>query len=319
MLNEEKKFEQPEEEQKIDNLDATLASPEAELKEEPSVSALDNDPQPTPEEKEEAGIDPSEPESEVEELNASATSSDEPVASDPIPNPAESENVTEVAPETTTPVPTPDVHEEVPEAHAAPEMPQAAPETHEELGVTSAPARTFTQEEVNDIAGKTRAETRNKTFQYIYDRYGVQDEAGLDELVGNAQRYDSLNEQYETDRKTWKDQSAARDKELADIKEQVALMQSGIDSERYEDAKLILRGKGLEVTLDNINAELATHPEWSKKTAPAVEEKPFEKVAEADASISTPNEPVTKLSVLGNEPSQATESEEERAMRLFRV
>jgi hypothetical protein len=275
------------EETKIDNLDATLASPEAvepekAEPEETPAPALDTNPIPTPEEKEEAGI--------------SAPESDEPVQSEP----AESEIVSS---EPTEP--------EVPESSEPEKV-----EVREELGVTDMPARTFSQEEVNDIAGKTRAETRNKTFQYIYDRYGVEDEAGLDELVGNAQRYDSLNEQYESDRKSWSEQSAARDKELADIKEQVALMQSGIDSTRYEDAKLILKGKGLDVSLENINAEMATHPEWSKK--PAEEEKPFEKVAEP--SISTPNEPVTKLSVLGNEPEgSGVESEEEQAMKMFRI
>ena len=288
-------LKKPKEEEKIDNLDATLASPETELgQEEPEVAptpALDTNPIPTEEEKVEAGI-----EAESESVPAS----DEPVMSEEVP----SEIVESAKSES---------------EQAEPVLPE--PEVHEELGVTSAPARTFTQEELNDITGKTRVETRNKTFQYIYDRYGVQDEAGLDELIGNAQRYDSLNEQYESDKKSWADQNAARDKELADIKEQVALMQSGIDSNRYEDAKLILKGKGLEVSLDNINAELATHPEWSKQQPAVEEEKPFEKVKEADASISTPNEPVTKLSVLGNEPvaSSSADSEEERAMKMFRV
>lgn len=273
------------EETKIDNLDATLASPEAGKTEPESAPALDTVPVPTEEEKSEANISGS----------GEATSE-----SDGSESPATSENVMVE-----------------PGKPAEPETPVSEPEVSEELGVTSTPARTFSQEELNEITGKTRVDTRNKTFQYIYDRYGVKDEAGLDELVGNAQRYDSLNEQYENDRKSWSEASAARDKELADIKEQVALMQSGIDNARYEDAKLILRGKGLEVTLDNINTELATHPEWSKKES--VSEKPFEKVGPG-VSNSTPNEPVTKLSVLGNEPTSGSgESEEDIAMRMFRV
>lgn len=271
-MNEELKNK---EEQKIDNLDATLASPEAKPEGEPEVTPeLDTNPTPTVEEKVEAGMTDETP-------------------SDPVP--AESEIVA------------------APEAPAAPEV---APVV-EENGVTETPARTFTQEELNDITGKTRVETRDKTFRYIYDRYGVNDEAGLDELVGNAQRYDSLQEQYNNDKKAWTDSSNARDKELADIKEQVALMQSGIDKERYEDAKLILKGKGLEVSLDNINQEMATHPEWSGKTAEEAN-KPYAKTGEPIET--TPNEPVTKVSVLGNEPTTSTgDSEEERAMRMFRV
>lgn len=191
----------------------------------------------------------------------------------------------------------------------------------EENGVVDTPAlKTYSQEEyqngLNDIAGRTRMETREKTFRYIYDRYGVNDEAGLDELIGNAQRYDSLQEQYNAEKNDWKIQSSARDKELADIKEQVALMQSGIDSSRYEDAKLIIRGKGLEVTADTINNELATHPEWKKSDS--VGNGNFMKVDDTKPQINS--EPESKISVLGNDNSKApVDNEEAEAMRLFRL
>ena len=187
--------------------------------------------------------------------------------------------------------------------------------------------KTYTQEDLNDIAGKTRRETREKTFRYIYDRYGVQDEAGLDDLVGNAQRYDSLQEKYQTEKSDWEKQSSLRDKELADIKEQVALMQSGIDSDRYDDAKLILKGKGLEVSLENINEALSTHPEWKKENLMSKSEgdmdHPYVKVDESKPEVN--QAPVSKISVLGNESTSAQgknnsfEDEEARAMRLFKV
>ncbi|MCR4661708.1 MAG: hypothetical protein K5765_06915 [Clostridia bacterium] len=187
----------------------------------------------------------------------------------------------------------------------------------EENGVTEMPAtKVFTQSQVNEMVGNTRTETREKTFRYVYDRYGVKDEAELDELVGNAQALDSFKEKFETERAEWKKTGADRDKELMDVKEQVALLQSGIDSDRFEDAKLILRGKGLEVSLDNIKNEIATHPEWQKK----VENENFVKTGESEIKDT---EPSSKISVLGNEVNGGDEpknSEEDYVMnRMFKI
>jgi hypothetical protein len=89
-------------------------------------------------------------------------------------------------------------------------------------------------------------------------------------------------------------------------------MQSGIDSDRYEDAKLILRGKGLEVSLENIQNELATHPEW-KKVEAQPEPAPFIKKENP--------EPVSKISVLGNskdaKPVSPELDEKAQARRYF--
>lgn len=184
------------------------------------------------------------------------------------------------------------------------------PEMHEENGVFEAPSKTFTQSQVDDIAGRTRLETREKTFRYIYDRYGVKDESELDNLIGNAQRYDTLNEQYENEKRSWQEADMNRNNELAEVKERIALMESGIDKERYEDAKLILKGKGLEINAENIANELNTHPEW-KKQEPAPVPAPL-----------VPPEPESQISVLGNEvqPSGDQMSEEDFAMKhLFKL
>ena len=194
-------------------------------------------------------------------------------------------------------------------------------ETAEENGVSDlGSAMKFTQNQVNEIVGKTRTETREKTLRYIYGRYGVKDEAELDELVGNAQALDSYKEKYETERAGWKQTSADRDKELMDVKEQVALLQSGIDSDRFEDAKFILRGKGLEVNLDNIKNELATHPEWQKKVTGGNEN--FAKTGEGTLDTK-PTEPSSKISVLGNEnngtPNPENAEEEYALGKMFKV
>lgn len=165
----------------------------------------------------------------------------------------------------------------------------------------------LTQSQVDEIVGRTRTETRDKTMQGFYGRYGVDNEAGMDELVGKSQKYDLLRDDYDH-----------VSKELADCKVKLALMDSGIAPERYEDAKLILTGKGLEVTPENITLELETHPEWKKvmPSLPAEDEEVKEVFVKKEE---TPAPSV--ISVLGNEasPKQVdTPSERESAMKMFR-
>ena len=271
----------------LDNLDVTSAS-EVEEKVEEEVPNLNSSPVPTEEQKEEADISPdnAEPEMNIDDLA--------------IEDDAALDSAETVEPEE------PVLEEVKPE------------EVHEELGVTDMPAtKTFTQSQVDDIAGKVRLETREKTFRYIYDRYGVENEEQLDDLVGNAQRFDSLKEEYDGAKIEWKHSDDAKSQELTDIKEKVALLESGIDKDRYEDAKFILKGKGLEVNPENINAELATHPEWSKKTD--AEEKDFVKV---DEPKPMPAQPVSKISVLGNEqhtPSSSDLEEDYVMKKMFKV
>lgn len=255
-------------------------------------------------------------EGEPDTLDATSASPEtEPVPdlnSDPIPVP-ETEPVEGEEP-VTEPVAEPEPVEPV--AEPAPEM-----QTVEENGVveTDIPEiRTFTQEEVNELIGKTRTETREKTFKYIYNRYGVQSESELDEIAGNAQAFDSLREEYDGAKKSWKENEMARGSELDNLKEQVALMESGIENTRYEDAKAIIKAKGLPVTAENIVNELATHPEWKKNGS--AEHPEYTKVADS----TVPEAPVAKMSVppvLGNEQAGGSaESEEDIAMkRLFKL
>ena len=131
---------------------------------------------------------------------------------------------------------------------------------------------------------------------------------GMDEVVGKSQKYDLLREDYD-----------GVAKELADLKVRLALMDSGIAPERFEDAKLILSGKGLEITPENIAIEIETHPEWKKAFVSEPESEVsevFKKVEEKPAPA-----PVSKISVLGNEtaPNQVeTPSERESTMKMFR-
>lgn len=174
----------------------------------------------------------------------------------------------------------------------------------------------FTQSQVNEIVGKARKEGRERALRETFSRYGVDSEEGLDDLFGDAQRYTTVQEMYDADKKMWEEQGLARDNELAEVKQRVALLESGIDKERYDDAKFILTGKGLDVTTENILNELATHPEWKKQ-----EEETNKFMSDELASkFKKKVEPATKIDVLGNESYQQEEpgmSERDQAMNMF--
>lgn len=219
---------------------------------------------------------------------------------------------------------TPTTEEEIPELNSTP-IPTDTDDTdvgEKEVAVEteteessenpfSIDSKIFTQSQVDEIAGKTRVDTREKTFKYIYGRYGVNNEEELDEMVGRGQRFDLLQEEFDNAKTEWNTRNSEREKELAQVKEQIALMQSDIDSSRYEDAKLILKGKGLDITVENIERELATHPEWSKKS----QTENFVKVEDKSPVES-------KISVLGNDTQKydASRDEEEFALNnIFKV
>lgn len=167
----------------------------------------------------------------------------------------------------------------------------------------------LTQSQVNELVGRTRTETRDSTLKSTWDRYGVNNDTELDDLVGRGQKFEVIRRDY--DRLV---------QELQEAKDKLAMYDSDIAPERYEDAKLILKGKGLEITKDNILAELGTHPEW-KKVVPTPASAGDE-IAETFQKIErpVPAEPVSKLSVLGNNttPKQSGSTEREDAMKWFR-
>lgn len=222
-----------------------------------------------------------------------------------------------------SPVPT---QEELEDAHSMIESDEPTITENVEENVTPeneipSAEKLFTQSQVNDLVGKTRMETREQTYRAIYGRYGVDDEAGMDELIGNAQRFESMRDEYDEARKGWETADLARNNELAEIKEHVALLESGIDKARFDDAKAIIKSKGLEVTVDSINNELATHPEWKG----AVNEEKVNPNFRKDLNATPQKEAQAQestIKVLGNESGLDTGgmSEEEFALKnLFKV
>ena len=204
------------------------------------------------------------------------------------------------------------------------------PPATENVGPSAAPVqeepqtaeKLFTQSQVNDLVGRTRMETREQTYRAVYGRYGVNDEAGMDELVGNAQRYETVRGEYDEARKGWETAEAARNAELTEVKEHVALLESGIDRERFDDAKAIIKAKGLEITVENIQNELATHPEWKgSRSADANPNPNFRPNPNGQPQNAAPA-PESTIKVLGNEgaPESGGMSEEEYALKkLFKI
>lgn len=226
-------------------------------------------------------------------------------------NGSEGINPEDVPPAAPTDAPVTSADGEVPLA------PESTPIVEED-GAVETSIKTFTQDDVDKLVGDTRVKTREKTFNYIYNRYGVKNEEEMDALVANAQRYDTLKEQSDADRSAWETEKSERDGRLTEMSEEIALMKSGVDAERYEDVKLILKGKGLEVNMDNIQSELATHPEWiSKKEEEEVPNPETEKAETPKDAIPTVT---TRIKALGNEPKPASVvSEEEQAEKLFKM
>lgn len=184
------------------------------------------------------------------------------------------------------------------DTHASEESGEPAPaEAVEEHGDEPAatPAeeneKMIPQSEVNNIVGRTRMEAREKArAEYLaemLEKYGLKDESEMDGIFGKGQQYDVLNEDF-----------LNQGNEFIAMKEENALLKSEVVPEKWEDAKLIIKGKGLDLTPETIASELATHPEWKGQ--------PIQ-------SESNPQQAKPMLEVLGDEteskPKQPTDDE----------
>lgn len=178
-----------------------------------------------------------------------------------------------------------------------------APDDEEQQQQTE---KMLTQSQVNELVGRARKEGRESALKELYERYGVSDENDMNEIFGKGQAYDDLNEEYIGQGNSYKDVMAEN-----------ALLKTQIDADRWEDVKLILGGKGLEINEENITSLLSTHPEWKK-------EREKEKITLEDMDeiiseqrIKSDIQPA-KLKKLGNESSvEKDTSEEDEVKRLF--
>lgn len=114
--------------------------------------------------------------------------------------------------------------------------------------------RSYTQEQVNEIV-RSRLDRANKAF---FDRYGVDGEKDLDELVGMAQMYQTMKSRYD-----------AMQDELRGLKETNMFHANAVLPEKEDDVRTYFKGKGLEMSDEALKQVLFTHPEWLASARPA--------------------------------------------------
>lgn len=173
----------------------------------------------------------------------------------------------------------------------------------------------LTQSQVNELVGRARQEGRESAMKELLERYGVSNDVELNDVFGKGQTYDDLNEEFISQGDSYKAALAEN-----------ALLKSKISPERWEDVKLILTGKGLDVTTDNIESMIMTHPEWrggvstdldngaNKMLTPEMAEEMANNRVNNNGSVASP----LKVTKLGNEPApEQVSSEEETVKKLF--
>lgn len=124
--------------------------------------------------------------------------------------------------------------------------------------VEAEPEKMLTQSQVNELVGRARQEGRESALRELYVRYGVSGDEELGDIFGRGQAYFDLDDEFK----------AQGDSYRATLAEN-ALLKSRADESRWEDIKLILGGKGLDVTMENIESLIPSHPEWRTTQAVA--------------------------------------------------
>lgn len=187
-----------------------------------------------------------------------------------------------------------------------------APTTEPVAAADEGEEKMLSQSMVNKLIGKAREEGRNSAIKDLFTKYGVETDTELDDIFGKGQTYDQLNDDYLNSNKAMKDVMAEN-----------ALLKTQIDEARWDDVKLILTGKGLDVTQQNILDQLASHPEWKKGTTATdgdgnvlTPETMQDKVMNRNTGVGNNTIPSVPRQ-LGGEVNNDSETEEELVARLF--
>lgn len=190
--------------------------------------------------------------------------------------------------------------------------PEAEPEP--EVAPQPEPEATFTQSQVNEMIGKVRQEARERTMKELYERYGVNDDEELNSIFGNGQNYGILKGDFD-----------GLNTKYSEAMTENALLKSQVIPSRWDDVKAILSAKGLDITAENIAAEMNTHPEWNRYDG-SVEAQPKQIITpEIAENLSSQMKPEYKPSVIsrlgGSIPKSPVEddTEEERTLKMFNI
>ena len=173
------------------------------------------------------------------------------------------------------------------------------------------PEKMLTQSQVNELVGRARQEGRESAMRELYGRYGVSSDEEMNDVFGRGQTYAALDDEYNKQKES-----------MVQLMTENALLKSNIDAARWDDVKYILKGKGYEVTPENIEAEIASHPEWRTASVATASTN-----VEGGGAVGVPNQPQpqqqaqqppTVLRRLGSEATVKDDvDEEDRVRNLF--
>ena len=173
----------------------------------------------------------------------------------------------------------------------------------------------LTQSQVNELVGKARAEGRASAMKELYERYGVNDDNEMNDVFGKGQGYDILSDEYNT-----------LNGRYGDVAAENALLKSGVIANRWNDVKAILGMKNMDITVENIQSEMTTHPEWqngaaminaepgTKELTPEMAEGFAEKTKSGKAA---PAQTSTIRKLGSNAPETKVNMEENDIMKMF--
>lgn len=198
--------------------------------------------------------------------------------------------------------------ESVPEPEAA--EPQQEPQPQQQPM-----EKMLTQSQVNELVGRARQEGRESALKELYGRYGVSGDSELNDVFGRGQAYLTLDDDFKAEQSSNKALLAEN-----------ALLKTKVDESRWEDIKAILGSKNMDITPENIEAEIPTHPEW-RQTVAVQQQSQVQPQPQQD-SLQPQSQPQPQqqavLRKLGSESTAKNggngddeESEKEQAMKLF--
>ena len=115
------------------------------------------------------------------------------------------------------------------------------------------PERTWTKAQIQEMM-KKRVDRSHRAF---FNRYGVQDLKGLDELFEQSKKFSSMNDEFGKLQLT-----------NSELKRENAFLRNNINPDKYDDIKAYFKGNDMEFSEEELIKALPTHQEWLKQAAP---------------------------------------------------
>ena len=234
-------------------------------------------------------------------------------ASSEVANEPEPQAETEAADNTQPTMSEPAVSEDENGDESEPEPEAAEPQQETQPQQQQPMEKMLTQSQVNELVGRARQEGRESALKELYGRYGVSGDSELNDVFGRGQAYLTLDDDFKAEQSSNKALLAEN-----------ALLKTKVDESRWEDIKAILGSKNMDITPENIEAEIPTHPEWRQTVVAAqAQVQPQQDSLQPQQQPQQPQQQAV-LRKLGSESTAKDggngddeESEQERAMKLF--